>query len=94
MVQDADAPTIIDDDAPVLLDVSDAGRSFSAVVTLCDKVREVCPAFPGPPERIHWSIADPATAGATDEETYPAFRATAAELATRNRFLLNRLEAA
>ena len=69
------------------------GRSFSAVVTLCDKVREVCPEFPGQPERIHWSIADPATAGATDEETYPAFRATAAELATRNRFLLHRLEA-
>ena len=71
-----------------------AGQRFTAVVTLCDKVKEVCPEFPGQPERIHWSIADPATAGATDEETYPAFRATAAELATRNRFLLNRLEAA
>jgi protein-tyrosine-phosphatase len=70
-----------------------AGQRFTAVVTLCDKVKEVCPEFPGQPERIHWSIADPAAAGATDEETYPAFRATAAELATRNRFLLNRLEA-
>jgi protein-tyrosine-phosphatase/DNA-binding transcriptional ArsR family regulator len=69
------------------------GRSFSAVVTLCDRVKEVCPEFPGHPERIHWSIADPATAGATDEESYPAFRATAAELAVRNRFLLHRLEA-
>jgi ArsR family transcriptional regulator, arsenate/arsenite/antimonite-responsive transcriptional repressor / arsenate reductase (thioredoxin) len=71
-----------------------AGQRFTAVVTLCDKVKEVCPEFPGHPERIHWSIPDPATAGATDEETYPAFRATAAELATRNRFLLHRLEAA
>ena len=70
-----------------------AGQRFTAVVTLCDKVKEVCPEFPGQPERIHWSIADPATAGATDEETYPAFRATAAELATRNQFLLHRLEA-
>ena len=70
-----------------------AGQRFTAVITLCDKVKEVCPEFPGRPERIHWSIADPAAAGATDEETYPAFRATAAELATRNRFLLNRLEA-
>ncbi|OLB65079.1 MAG: ArsR family transcriptional regulator [Actinobacteria bacterium 13_2_20CM_2_72_6] len=69
------------------------GRSFRAVVTLCDRVKEVCPEFPGHPERIHWSIADPATAGATDEESYPAFRATAAELAVRNRFLLHRLEA-
>jgi protein-tyrosine-phosphatase len=71
-----------------------AGQRFTAVVTLCDKVKEVCPEFPGHPERIHWSTPDPATAGATDDETYPAFRATAAELATRNRFLLHRLEAA
>jgi protein-tyrosine-phosphatase/DNA-binding transcriptional ArsR family regulator len=68
-------------------------RPFTAVVTLCDRVREVCPEFPGHPQRIHWSIADPATAGATDEESYPAFRATATELAARNRFLLHRLEA-
>jgi protein-tyrosine-phosphatase len=69
------------------------GEPFSAVVTLCDRVKEVCPEFPGHPERSHWSIADPATAGTTDEETYPAFRATATELAARNRFLLHRLEA-
>jgi ArsR family transcriptional regulator, arsenate/arsenite/antimonite-responsive transcriptional repressor / arsenate reductase (thioredoxin) len=69
------------------------GQQFSAVVTLCDRVKEVCPEFPGHPERIHWSIADPATACTTDEESYPAFRATATELAARNRFLLHRLEA-
>jgi protein-tyrosine-phosphatase/DNA-binding transcriptional ArsR family regulator len=68
------------------------GRRFHAVVTLCDRVREVCPEFPGQPERIHWSIADPATAGDSDEESYPAFQATAAELAARNRFLRYRLK--
>jgi hypothetical protein len=33
-------------------------------------------------------IPDPAREGSTDEETYPAFERTAAELATRIPFLL------
>jgi protein-tyrosine-phosphatase len=36
-----------------------ANQQFDWVITLCDKVREVCPEFPGEPEAIHWSIADP-----------------------------------
>ena len=39
------------------------GRRFDYVITLCDKVREVCPELPGHPEPIHWSIPDPAAAG-------------------------------
>jgi ArsR family transcriptional regulator, arsenate/arsenite/antimonite-responsive transcriptional repressor / arsenate reductase (thioredoxin) len=66
-----------------------ARRRFDYVVTLCDRVREVCPEFPGHPERIHWSIADPALEGETDEESYPAFQRTAAEIETRVRFLLH-----
>jgi protein-tyrosine-phosphatase/DNA-binding transcriptional ArsR family regulator len=62
--------------------------SFDQVITLCDRVREVCPEFPGHPEAIHWSIADPATNGEDDAATYPAFRRTAAELETRIGFLL------
>ena len=61
-------------------------RRFDAVISLCDRVREVCPDFPGPPELIHWSIPDPAGEGA-----YPAFERTAAELDTRVRFLLHHL---
>jgi protein-tyrosine-phosphatase/DNA-binding transcriptional ArsR family regulator len=37
-----------------------SGRRFDHVITLCDRVREVCPEFPGAPEAIHWSIPDPA----------------------------------
>src|SRR5262249_52150232 len=33
--------------------------SFDHVISLCDRVREVCPEFAGAPETIHWSIADP-----------------------------------
>ncbi len=66
-----------------------ARRRFDYVVTLCDRVREVCPEFPGHPERIHWSIADPALEAEVDEEGYPAFERTAAEIETRVRFLLH-----
>jgi protein-tyrosine-phosphatase len=61
---------------------------FDYVVTLCDRVREVCPDFPGQPEPVHWSIPNPSQSGATDEETYPAFEQLAEELTERIRFLL------
>ena len=65
-----------------------AADRFGYVITLCDRVREVCPEFPGHPRHIHWSISDPAVAGDTDEASYPAFQATAAELEARIGFLL------
>ena len=67
---------------------------FDSVITLCDRVREVCPELPGHPELIHWSIPDPARAGDTDELTYPAFERTASELAQRIPFLLELIEEA
>jgi protein-tyrosine-phosphatase/DNA-binding transcriptional ArsR family regulator len=64
-----------------------AGQRFGYVISLCDRVREVCPEFPGPPEVIHWSIPDPAAGGGT----LPEFRAVAADLRTRIGFLLARI---
>jgi protein-tyrosine-phosphatase/DNA-binding transcriptional ArsR family regulator len=66
-------------------------QRFDWVISLCDRVREVCPEFPGQPETIHWSIANPAT-GDTDDATYPLFQQTAAELVTRIGFLLAMVE--
>jgi protein-tyrosine-phosphatase/DNA-binding transcriptional ArsR family regulator len=68
------------------------GEPFDYVISLCDRVREVCPEFPEGPELIHWSIPDPAREGDTDTETYSAFQRTAAELATRIPFLLELIE--
>jgi ArsR family transcriptional regulator, arsenate/arsenite/antimonite-responsive transcriptional repressor / arsenate reductase (thioredoxin) len=65
-----------------------AETRFDWVITLCDRVREVCPEFPGRPKAIHWSIPDPAAGGDDDEASYPAFQHTAAELDTRIGFLL------
>ncbi len=70
-----------------------AGRRFDYVISLCDRVREVCPEFPGGPELIHWSIPDPAREPGSDEETLPAFERTAAELCTRIGFLIEAIEA-
>ncbi|HTO09819.1 MAG TPA: helix-turn-helix domain-containing protein [Myxococcota bacterium] len=64
-----------------------AGQRFDWVISLCDRVREVCPEFPGAPETIHWSIPNPVT-GDADDVSYPLFQATAAELVTRIGFLL------
>jgi ArsR family transcriptional regulator, arsenate/arsenite/antimonite-responsive transcriptional repressor / arsenate reductase (thioredoxin) len=64
-------------------------QHFDEVITLCDRVREVCPEFPAHPELVHWSIPDPALEGSTDRESYPAFERTADELATRIGFQLH-----
>jgi ArsR family transcriptional regulator, arsenate/arsenite/antimonite-responsive transcriptional repressor / arsenate reductase (thioredoxin) len=65
-----------------------AGRRFDHVITLCDKAREACPEFHHDPRRVHWSVPDPATAGDTDQASYPAFQHTAADINTRIRYLL------
>ena len=65
-----------------------AAQRFSYVITLCDKVREVCPEFPGHPGYAHWSIPDPAASGDDDQATLPVFRDVAAALETRVRYLL------
>ncbi|MBS1886401.1 MAG: MarR family transcriptional regulator [Actinobacteria bacterium] len=66
-----------------------AGERFDFVVTLCDRVREVCPEFPGEPDTIHWSIPDPAREGRTSRQSLRAFERTAAELAVRIPYLLD-----
>jgi len=64
-------------------------RRFDYVITLCDRVREVCPEFPGHPRPVHWSMPDPAA----EPDGYPAFQRTATELAGRIRFLMFRISA-
>ena len=59
-------------------------RRFDYVISLCDRVREVCPEFPGGPEAIHWSVPEPGTP--------PEFEYTAAELSTRIDFLIAAIE--
>ncbi len=68
-----------------------AGQHFDYVITVCDKVREICPEFPGQPETVHWSVPDPAAASDAAAAGCPAFERTAADLDTRVKFLVTAL---
>jgi protein-tyrosine-phosphatase/DNA-binding transcriptional ArsR family regulator len=61
------------------------GDRFDHVITLCDKVREICPEFRGQPVTVHWSVLDPAR----DPDGYPAFQRAAAEISQRVGYLLH-----
>ncbi len=65
-----------------------AGQSFARVITVCDRMREVCPVFPNEPEQIHWSIPDPAEVEGPEAVQRQAFQAVADDLALRIRYLL------
>ena len=67
-------------------------QSFDRIITVCDRVRESCPNFPGDPERIHWSIPDPVAVNGSEQETYHAFEQVSLQLTNRIRFLLILLE--
>jgi ArsR family transcriptional regulator, arsenate/arsenite/antimonite-responsive transcriptional repressor / arsenate reductase (thioredoxin) len=69
-----------------------SSQRFQVVITLCDKVREVCPDFPGRPDTMHWSIPDPAAAGARGAASYAAFQRTAQDLLTRIEFLIQDID--
>ena len=52
---------------------------FDRVITLCDRVREVCPEFPGRPVTAHWSMPDPST----EPDGLAAFERAADEIDVR-----------
>jgi ArsR family transcriptional regulator, arsenate/arsenite/antimonite-responsive transcriptional repressor / arsenate reductase (thioredoxin) len=70
-----------------------AHEPFDYVITLCDIVREHCPDFPGGPDRIHWSMADPAAVEGDRATVRKAFQSTAEELSARIPSFLIAIEA-
>jgi ArsR family transcriptional regulator, arsenate/arsenite/antimonite-responsive transcriptional repressor / arsenate reductase (thioredoxin) len=64
-----------------------AGQIFDYIITVCDRVREVCPVFPGDPKQMHWSLSDPAAVEG-NRARYQAFLETANLLSTRLHHLL------
>jgi ArsR family transcriptional regulator, arsenate/arsenite/antimonite-responsive transcriptional repressor / arsenate reductase (thioredoxin) len=67
-------------------------QTFDYVITVCDKVREVCPTWPSEPECIHWSFADPVVVEGSEEERYQAFEQITLQLMQRIRFLFALIE--
>jgi protein-tyrosine-phosphatase/DNA-binding transcriptional ArsR family regulator len=64
-----------------------AGEQFDYIITVCDRVRDVCPAFLRDPAQAHWSITDPVEIE-DPEQRAKAFQNTLTELQTRIRYLL------
>jgi len=64
------------------------GQDFDYVITVCDRVREVCPVFPGEPEHIHWSFPDPAAIEGNLQTQENGFEDTARQLTVRIQYLL------
>lgn len=64
-----------------------AHERWDIVVTVCDRVREVCPAFPVETRTIHWSVPDPAAITGTAAERTSAFHAAADDIAKRVAYL-------
>jgi arsenate reductase len=59
------------------------GQRFDTVITVCDNAAEQCPIFPGAPQRLHWSLPDPAAAHGSHEEKLNAFRSVRDNLKAR-----------
>jgi ArsR family transcriptional regulator, arsenate/arsenite/antimonite-responsive transcriptional repressor / arsenate reductase (thioredoxin) len=64
------------------------GQHFDYIVTVCDRVRESCPVFPGDPEQIHWSFPDPSAVGGDRQTREKAFSDIASQLKIRIEYLL------
>ena len=66
-----------------------AGQEFATVITVCDNAAEECPVFPGAPQRVHWSLPNPAAVSGTKEEKLEAFRKVRDELERRIQSFVN-----
>jgi arsenate reductase len=60
------------------------GQQFDYVITVCDRVREACPVFPGS-AAIHWSFDDPAEETTSKERQLLIFRRVRDEILARLR---------
>jgi len=65
------------------------GQKFATVITVCDNAAEECPVFPGAPQRVHWSLTDPAAVSGAKEEKLGAFRKVRDDLERRIQSFVN-----
>ncbi len=60
-------------------------QEFDYVITVCDRARQACPAFPGEHDSLHWGLDDPAEPTPTAAEQFEAFRRARSDLSMRLR---------
>ncbi len=66
-----------------------ANEEFDFIITLCDKMKEDCPIFPGQPILAHWGMPDPADFEGNDQEKRKFFEKTMNEISHRISLFLN-----
>ena len=49
-------------------------KEIDVIITLCNSAQEICPAFPGKVEHLHWDIPDPFPGWVEDSHFLPKFR--------------------
>lgn len=64
-------------------------KHFDFIITLCDKMKEECPNFPGQPIVAHWGMPDPAAYEGSDDERLAYFVKTRNEIANRITLFIN-----
>jgi arsenate reductase (thioredoxin) len=62
-----------------------ANQDFIFVITVCDAVRQECPAYPGALYQSQWSFDDPAESTGSEEEKLAVFRRVRDEIADQVR---------
>ena len=60
-----------------------SGEPWDFIITVCDRARESCPAFPGQPAFAHWGIEDPTEASGDEQQCRRAFREALTYLSRR-----------
>lgn len=65
------------------------GQHLGYVITVCDRVAERCPIFPGAVKRLEWRFSDPAAVTGPDVVRQRAFREVRDQLAARIRQFLD-----
>lgn len=59
------------------------------IITLCDRMKENCPTFPGQPMLAHWGMPDPANFKGGETENIDVFQRTLMEISQRISLFLN-----
>jgi ArsR family transcriptional regulator, arsenate/arsenite/antimonite-responsive transcriptional repressor / arsenate reductase (thioredoxin) len=62
-------------------------QPWDRVITVCDRMREVCPIFPQATLTAHWSVADPAAVSGSPDKQLAAFQDAAGDIERRVRHL-------
>ncbi len=63
-------------------------KLFDYVITVCDRVNDNCPTFPGDNERIHWGYDDPSEVTTDLEAQYEIFKRIRNEISERLRIFV------